>query len=101
MTSRRAALALLIAAPLALTACGAARRAAPPAPPRPVTGATPEMNALVSRYAKIHGIPESLLHRVIQRESKYTAGARNGPYYGHCHRRQRPQGSAAARSGHG
>ena len=80
MTSRRAALALLITAPLALTACG--RRPEPAAPPRAVTGATPEMNALVSRYARIHGIPESLLHRVIQRESGYNPGARNGPYYG-------------------
>ena len=45
-------------------------------------GETPEMRALIHKYAKIHGIPESLLHRVIQRESDYRAGARNGPYYG-------------------
>lgn len=45
-------------------------------------GASPEMMALVARYADIHGIPESLLHRVIQRESGYNPGARNGPYYG-------------------
>ena len=30
----------------------------------------------------MHQIPESLLHRVIQRESDYNPGARNGPYYG-------------------
>ena len=45
-------------------------------------GETPEIRALIRKYAKIHGIPESLLHRVIQRESDYRAGARNGPYYG-------------------
>lgn len=40
------------------------------------------MRLLVNKYAKIHGIPASLLHRVIQRESDYRAGARSGPYYG-------------------
>lgn len=45
-------------------------------------GETAEMRTLVNKYAKIHGIPASLLHRVIQRESDYRAGARNGPYYG-------------------
>jgi soluble lytic murein transglycosylase-like protein len=40
------------------------------------------MRALIRKYADLHGIPESLLHRVIQRESDYNAGARNGPYYG-------------------
>ncbi len=40
------------------------------------------MRALIRKYAGIHGIPESLLHRIIQRESDYNAGARNGPYYG-------------------
>lgn len=45
-------------------------------------GETPEMRALIRKYAGIHGIPESLLHRVIQRESDYNPGARNGPYYG-------------------
>jgi soluble lytic murein transglycosylase-like protein len=45
-------------------------------------GETPEMRALVTKYAGVHEIPESLLHRVIQRESGYNAAARNGPYYG-------------------
>jgi soluble lytic murein transglycosylase-like protein len=45
-------------------------------------GETPAMRALVERYADVHGIPEALLHRVIQRESDYRADARNGPYYG-------------------
>jgi soluble lytic murein transglycosylase-like protein len=45
-------------------------------------GETPEMRALIRRYADVHGIPEALLHRVIQRESDYRADARNGPYWG-------------------
>lgn len=45
-------------------------------------GETAEMRVLVNKYAKIHGIPASLLHRVIQRESDYRAHARSGPYYG-------------------
>ena len=40
------------------------------------------MRALIVKYAAIHQIPESLLHRVIQRESDYRANARNGPYWG-------------------
>ena len=40
------------------------------------------MRALIRKYARIHDIPESLLHRVIQRESDYNPAARNGPYYG-------------------
>jgi soluble lytic murein transglycosylase-like protein len=46
------------------------------------TGETPQMRALIRKWAAIHDIPESLLHRVIQRESGYNAGARNGPYWG-------------------
>ena len=77
--SRRA---VLILAPLALAACG--RRAAPVETHRGDLnpGETPQMRALIRRYAAQHQIPESLLHRVVQRESKYNPGARNGPYYG-------------------
>lgn len=45
-------------------------------------GETPEMRRLVQKYAARHGIPEALLHRVIQRESNYRPNARNGPYWG-------------------
>lgn len=79
--TRRSTLGLLAA--LALAGCGAPT-------PRDDTasrgnlhpGETPEMRALIRKYARIHDIPESLLHRVIQRESDYNARARNGPYYG-------------------
>jgi soluble lytic murein transglycosylase-like protein len=45
-------------------------------------GETPQMRALIVQYAAYHQIPQSLLHRIIQRESDYNAAARNGPYYG-------------------
>jgi soluble lytic murein transglycosylase-like protein len=69
----------LLSAASALAACGR-----PPRVDRASlhAGETPEMRALVTKYAGIHDIPESLLHRVIQRESGYNPAARNGPYYG-------------------
>lgn len=41
-----------------------------------------QMNLLIDRVARDNGVPASLVHRVVQRESGYNAGARNGPYYG-------------------
>lgn len=43
---------------------------------------TPALRALINRYADIHEIPVTLLHRVIIRESTHNPAARNGPYYG-------------------
>ncbi len=71
---------LLVLSAAALAACG--RRPAPVSRAPMAPGVTPEMMALVAKYADIHEIPESLIHRVIQRESDYNPGARNGPYYG-------------------
>lgn len=72
---------LLLAAALPLAACGGGRsEVASRAAIAP--GNTPEMQRLIRKWAGIHGIPESLLHRAIQRESGYNPGARNGPYYG-------------------
>ena len=65
---------------LALSACTGNRKATPSA--APMVGNTPEMQALVAKYARAYDMPESLIHRVIRRESGYNAGARNGPYYG-------------------
>jgi soluble lytic murein transglycosylase-like protein len=78
---RRTLLALF---PLAvLAACGGRPRASAPADRSDLhPGETPEMRALIRKYSDIHDIPESLLHRIIQRESGYNPGARNGPYYG-------------------
>jgi soluble lytic murein transglycosylase-like protein len=79
MISRRGFGVLALAA---LAGCG--RRRTPEAAPvaNLFPGETPEMRALIRKYAGVHEIPESLLHRVIQRESDYNAAARNGPYYG-------------------
>lgn len=72
---------ILLFAVAALAACG--RKPERPVGRAPMApGATPEMLALVRKYAGVHDIPESLLHRVIQRESGYNPAARNGPYYG-------------------
>jgi len=78
MRTARSMLAVLVL--LGLSACGGRDDAAVPSGLYP--GETPQMRALVSRYAQVHDIPEPLLHRVIQRESDYRADARNGPYYG-------------------
>lgn len=45
-------------------------------------GETPQVRALVNKWADYYDLPPSLLHRVIQRESDYRPGARNGPYWG-------------------
>lgn len=69
----------------ALAACSQpVTQTEPPAATQPALypGETPEMRALIVKYAAIHDIPEALLHVVIQRESDYRANARNGPYYG-------------------
>ena len=43
---------------------------------------TPELRALIEEYADEYDVPESLVHRVVIRESTHRPGARNGPYYG-------------------
>lgn len=77
--TRRSLLALTTGALLA--ACS--RRSPPMASRKDLfPGETPELRALIQQSAAEHEIPESLLHRVIQRESGYNPAARNGPYYG-------------------
>lgn len=72
--TRRTALALALAG---LAACG--RRPSEPALSR---AGTAETRAMVDRYAALHRLPPALMHRVVERESGYDAGARNGPYLG-------------------
>ena len=81
MISRLTAL-TLVAASLLVSACGGKTPDPVIAPMTLHTGETREMRALVQKYATFYEIPESLLHRVIQRESGYNAAARNGPYHG-------------------
>ncbi|OYU39067.1 MAG: lytic transglycosylase [Pseudorhodobacter sp. PARRP1] len=78
--SRRALLSLSLGT-LALAACGGRKPPTAPALP-PASGDTPQMHALIAKWAKIHGVPETLLHRQIRKESGYNPAARNGPYYG-------------------
>ncbi len=40
------------------------------------------LDGLISHYSKEYSVPESLVRRVIVRESGYNPAARNGPYYG-------------------
>lgn len=76
--SRRGLIGLMA---MSLAACGAK-------PERVVvnrvlySGETPELRALINQVAAENQVPASLVHRVVQRESGYNSGARNGPYYG-------------------
>ena len=40
------------------------------------------IDAIITKYAAIYGIPESLLHRVVKRESTYNPKAYNRGHYG-------------------
>jgi len=40
------------------------------------------VDGLISKYAAVYDVPESLVRRVVQRESGFNPKARNGPYYG-------------------
>lgn len=81
-------LAALLAASL-LASCTAAGITATPSrlasAPREASaspGQSTRYDALIGKYAAIYDIPGSLIHRVVKRESRYNAGARNGPYWG-------------------
>lgn len=75
--TRRTAIFLCLALP---AACG--QREEPKPPARLYPGETPELRILIEEYAALYDVPDSLVHRVIQRESDYRPHARNGPYYG-------------------
>ena len=59
----------------------------PPAPgdplPATATASPPELSKLIRQYAGMYGVPESLVHRVVHRESRYNPKAhhKNG-YWG-------------------
>lgn len=54
------------------------------APAEQDAGTSPHgtIDTLVARYAAYYKVPESLVHRVIRRESNYNPAARNRDYYG-------------------
>lgn len=51
----------------------------PPAPgdplPETAKASPPELTRLIKRYAGLYGVPESLIHRVVHRESRYNPKA--------------------------
>ncbi|PTQ68528.1 transglycosylase SLT domain-containing protein [Celeribacter persicus] len=69
---------------LALAACGnkaevsRARSFDPPLYPNE----TPELRALINKWADHYEIPRELVHRQAVRESTHNPAARNGPYWG-------------------
>ena len=69
--------ALVLGATALLAACGGGRREEVQRSQGP-----DEINALITRYARIYDIPERLIHETVKRESGYNPAARNGPYYG-------------------
>jgi soluble lytic murein transglycosylase-like protein len=67
---------------LSLAACSAANRDTVTREAPLYPGETAELREMINETADAHGVPRSLVHRVIQRESDYRPHARNGPYYG-------------------
>jgi soluble lytic murein transglycosylase-like protein len=53
-----------------------------PLGPKGVAARSAELDALISRYAVHYEVPESLVRRVVKRESTFDPAARNGPYWG-------------------
>ena len=67
---------------MSLAACGGNPRRESPSRGDLFPGETPALRALINQAAAENDVPASLVHRVVQRESGYNPGARNGPYYG-------------------
>jgi soluble lytic murein transglycosylase-like protein len=77
-------------APLPAPAASSSRARSPLASAAPVLLADPMVapadaggiRALVSRHARHHGLPDSLAHRIVMRESRYNPRANARGYYG-------------------
>jgi len=78
--SRRLFLTLATAALLA--GCSPVRRTQTRPSGSDLPGGSPQLRALIDRYADTYDVPRSLVHRVVHRESRYNPAARNGPYWG-------------------
>lgn len=72
--TRRSALSLSFAALLA--ACGSRPERAE------VSRGPAEINRLITKYARVYDVPETIIHQTVKRESGYNPAARNGPYMG-------------------
>lgn len=86
LLSRGLALTLL-ALPLLISGCtmqgvGAIKARAVSVAEAPRSPSSGSMDGLIAKYADLYDMPESLIRRVIVRESGYNPRARNGPYWG-------------------
>lgn len=50
--------------------------------PQEVSARSPELDLLISKYARHYQVPEDLVRHVAKRESTLNPKARNGPYWG-------------------
>jgi len=77
---------LLVCLTLVLVACGGGDRGEVRAPegynPPLHANETPELRALINKWADHYEVPRALVHRVVIRESTHRPAARNGPYWG-------------------
>ena len=55
---------------------------APDRPEASQSASAGPLNQQIGHYAALYRLPESLIRRIIVRESGYNARARHGPYYG-------------------
>lgn len=84
--SRRHFLGILALSTIPLSACASRERLSqrnlnksePPLYPNE----TPELRALINKWADHYDVPRPLVHKVVIRESTHRPWARNGPYYG-------------------
>ena len=58
------------------------KAAAVPAAPAALGYASGSLDGMITHYSSQYSVPETLVRRVIKKESNYNPGARNGPYYG-------------------
>lgn len=71
----------LLAGLAVLAACGRRGDEGPSDPPLH-PNETPALRRLINHHADANGVPRSLVHRVIIRESRHRPEARHGRYYG-------------------
>lgn len=50
--------------------------------PAATSTSTSAVDAMIAEYAALYDVPEALIRRVVQKESKFNPAAHNGPYWG-------------------
>jgi len=66
----------------ALAACSRGARAPAAGEPPLYPNETPQLRALINKWADHYEVPRDLVHAQIVRESTHRPAARNGPYWG-------------------